>query len=152
SASFAFWVLLILNFLNYLNRYAFAGLSSAIRDGLKFNNAEIGLLVSVFYLTYTLAALPIGYFADKFARKAIVAGSMLLMSVATILTGVFPLLSALIGVKILLGIGQGAFYPSSTPLIATQYPPSLRARVVGRWTAGALLGAAVGFLMGTVAK
>ncbi|HEX9068639.1 MAG TPA: MFS transporter [Ktedonobacterales bacterium] len=147
SPTFAFWVLLILNFLNYLNRYVFVGLTPLIQKDLKFNDAELGLLGSVFFLVYTVVALPIGYLADRVARKAIVAGSMFLMSIATILTGFFPSLNALLGVKVLLGTGQGAFYPSSTPLLAAQFSPSRRARILGTWTAGALVGAGLGFLM-----
>jgi hypothetical protein len=146
-AGYVFWVMFVANFTNYLDRFIFAGISPYIQRDLGFNDAQLGLLGSVFFLVYTLFALPFGFFAERIARKTIVGAGMVIAGVATILTGVFPELTALIGVKALFGFGQSGFYPAGTPFLAAQFPPSQRARVIGRWGVGAVIGAALGYLL-----
>ncbi len=144
---YAFWVLFVANFFNYLERFIFSGISPWIQRDLGFNDAQIGLLGSVFFLAYTVFALPFGFLGERVARKTIVGLGMAIAGVATVLTGVFFNLTALIGIKTAFGFGQSSFYPAGTPFLAAQYPPPQRAKVFARWGVGALIGAALGFLL-----
>jgi len=146
-AGYAFWVLFVANFFNYLERFIFSGISPWIQRDLGFNDAQIGLLGSVFFLVYTAFALPFGFLAERVARKTVVGFGMAIAGVATVLTGVFLNLTALIGIKTAFGFGQSSFYPAGTPFLAAQYPPAQRAKVFARWGVGALIGAALGFLL-----
>lgn len=146
-ASYVFWLMFIINFLNYLDRWIFSGLSPIIRDDLHLNDTQIGLLNSAFLLIYTLVALPLGFLADRASRKLIVGAGVALWSMATIFTGLATNFATLLGVRSLLGIGEGSYYPAGTPMLAAYYPPSRRASILSRWSVGALIGAAVGFLL-----
>jgi MFS family permease len=147
-AGYFFWVMFLANFVNYLQRWTFIGIGLSIERDLKINDAEFGLLASLFLLVYTLFAFPFGLLADRMSRRIVVGVGMLIGSVATVLTGLSYNLASLIGAKTLFGFGQSGFYPAGTPLLISQYPPSKRATVISRWTVGALIGTAIGFLMG----
>src|SRR5579884_2810355 len=144
-AAYVFWLMFLINFLNYLDRWIFTGLSLIIQQQLRIDDFQIGLLNSAFLLVYTLVALPLGFLADRRSRKGIVGVGVAIWSVATALTGLVSSFPALLGVRALLGIGEGSYYPAGTPMLAAQYPPARRATILSRWAVGALVGAAVGF-------
>jgi MFS transporter, Spinster family, sphingosine-1-phosphate transporter len=146
-ASYIFWLMFFINMLNYLDRWVFTGLSSVIQQELRLNDFQIGLLTSGFLLVYTIVAMPLGFYADRIARKTVVAIGVAIWSLATALTGLAGNFASLLGVRTLLGIGEGSYYPAGTPMLAAYFPPSRRAQVLARWSTGALIGAAVGFLL-----
>ncbi|HEV7128108.1 MAG TPA: MFS transporter [Ktedonobacterales bacterium] len=146
-AKYIFWLMFIINFLNYLDRWVFTGLSDIIQLDLKIDNTQIGLLATAFLLVYALVAMPLGFSADRVARKGIVGLGVAVWSVATVLTGFASNFLTLFGIRALLGIGEGSYYPAGTPMLAAQFPPKSRASVLARWSTGALIGAAVGFLL-----
>lgn len=146
-ASYVFWLMFIINFLNYLDRWIFTGLSTVIQQDLRINDFELGLLGSAFLLVYTLVALPLGFLADRASRKLIVGAGVAIWSLATAFTGLAGNFTTLLGIRSLLGIGEGSYYPAGTPMLAAYYPPARRASILSRWSVGALIGAAVGFLL-----
>ncbi|MGZ3639236.1 MAG: spinster family MFS transporter [Ktedonobacterales bacterium] len=146
-ASYVFWLMFIINFLNYLDRWIFTGLSPIIQQDLRINDFQIGLLGSAFLLVYTLVALPLGFLADRISRKLIVGAGVAIWSLATAFTGLAGNFATLLGIRSLLGVGEGSYYPAGTPMLAAYYPPSRRASILSRWSVGALIGAAVGFLL-----
>ena len=146
-AAYIFWLMFVINFLNYLDRWIFTGLSPIIQKDLHLSDFQIGLLSSAFLLVYTIVALPLGFLADRIARKTIVAAGVAVWSLATALTGLAGNFPILLTVRTFLGIGEGSYYPAGTPLLAAYYAPSRRATIISRWSVGALIGAAVGFLL-----
>ncbi len=146
-AAYIFWLMFIINFLNYLDRWIFTGLSPIIQKELHLSDFQIGLLTSAFLLVYTIVALPLGFLADRVARKSIVALGVAIWSLATAFTGLAGNFPILLTVRTFLGIGEGSYYPAGTPMLAAYYPPSRRATIISRWAVGALIGAAGGFLL-----
>lgn len=146
-AAYIFWLMFVINFLNYLDRWIFTGLSPVIQKELHLSDFQIGLLTSAFLLVYTIVALPLGFLADRIARKTIVALGVAVWSLATAFTGLAGNFPILLTVRTFLGIGEGSYYPAGTPLLAAHYAPSRRASIISRWSVGALIGAAIGFLL-----
>ncbi len=146
AAAYVFWIMFLINFLNYFDRYIFLGLELPIKATLGLSDFEIGTAVGVFLLVYTIVALPMGFVADRIARKTVVAVGVAIWSVASFATGLASSALSLLGIRAFLGIGEGSYYPSGTPMLAAHYTPSRRPSILGRWTVGALAGAAVGFL------
>ena len=146
-AAYVFWLMFIINFLNYLDRWIFTGLSPVIQQDLRLDDFQIGLLTTGFLLVYTIVAMPLGFLADRRSRKGIVGLGVAIWSIATALTGLASGFITLLGIRTVLGIGEGSYYPAGTPMLAAYYPPSRRAQILSRWSVGALIGAAVGFLV-----
>jgi MFS transporter, Spinster family, sphingosine-1-phosphate transporter len=147
AAAYVFWIMFLINFLNYFDRFIFLGLEKSIQDTLHLSDFELGTAVGVFLLVYTLVALPLGFMADRIARKTVVAVGVAVWSVASFATGFAASALSLLGIRAFLGIGEGSYYPAGTPLLAAHFPPARRPVILGRWTVGALVGAAVGFLV-----
>lgn len=145
-AAYVFWLMFLINFLNYFDRFIFLGLEKSIQTSLHLSDFELGTAVGLFLLVYTLVALPLGFIADRISRKTVVAVGVAVWSVASFATGLARSALSMLGIRAFLGIGEGSYYPSGTPLLAAYYPPTRRPAILGRWTVGALLGAAVGFL------
>lgn len=148
-AAYVFWLMFVINFLNYLDRWIFSGLSPFIQRDLHLSDSQIGLLNSAFLLVYTIVALPMGFLADRIARKTIVALGVTIWSLATVFTGLASNFPILLSIRALLGVGEGSYYPAGTPMLGAYYAPSRRATIIARWSIGALIGAAVGFLLAT---
>lgn len=147
-AAYIFWLMFLINFFNYLDRWIFTGLSPIIQQDLNLTNFEVGLVSSsAFLLVYTLVAMPLGFLADRIRRRTVVASGVAIWSLATVFTGIVRSFPPLLLVRTILGIGEGSYYPAGTPLLAAYYPPSRRASVMGQWSVGALIGAAIGFLL-----
>jgi sugar phosphate permease len=85
--------------------------------------------------------------ADRISRKTVVAAGVAVWSIASFATGLAANAASMLGIRAFLGIGEGSYYPSGTPMLAAYYPPARRPAIFGRWTVGALVGAAVGFLV-----
>ncbi len=146
-AAYVFWLMFLINFLNYLDRWIFTGLSFIVQQDLKIDDFRVGLLNSAFLLVYVVLAMPLGFLADRVSRRSIVAAGVAVWSLATAFTGLVTSYGPLFATRALLGVGEASYYPAGTPMLAAYYPPSRRARILARWGVGSLIGAAAGFLL-----
>src|SRR5436305_6736330 len=148
QARFAFTILLIINVLNYADRYVLPAVLPKIRTDLGLTPFQEGLLGSSFLLVYGLATLPLGVLADRGIRKNIVALCVAIWSIATVMAGVTRNFLQLFTVRSVLGIGEAGYAPASLSLLGDFFPKSKRGRILSYWSAGTLLGAAIGFTLG----
>jgi len=146
-ARYIFWLMFLINLVNYADRFVFSGFSKIIQDEFGFNDSQIGFLASGFLLVYALVAFAFGFLADRTSRKNIVAAGVAVWSLATALTAVASSFGAMLFARTIVGIGEGSYYPAGTPMLAAYFPPSRRAQVFSRWSVGSLVGGAVGFLI-----
>lgn len=151
-AAYIFWLMFLINLINYFDRFIFAGLSPQIQATLHLSDFQVGLAGSAFLAIYTIISLPLGFLADRVARKTIVGLGVAVWSIASFATGLAGNFAALLGIRTALGIGEGSYYPAGTPLLAAFYTPARRPSVFARWTVGALLGGAIGFLAASFFK
>lgn len=148
QARFAFTVLLIINILNYADRYVLPAILPKIRSDLGLTPLQEGLLGSSFLLVYALATLPLGIWADRSIRKNIVSLCVGIWSVATVLAGFTRNFVQLFLVRSVLGIGEAGYGPASLSLLGDFFPKAKRGRILSYWSAGTLIGAAIGFTIG----
>ncbi|MBY0505773.1 MAG: MFS transporter [Bryobacteraceae bacterium] len=105
---------------------------------------ERGRLLSAFFVSYTLLQIPAGWFVDKYGVKIPYAAGFLvwsLMSAATAWVGNF---SQLLGLRLLLGVGESLNTPAGMRWIRFNVPESQRGLVVGIYMAAAKVGPAIG--------
>ncbi len=95
-----------------------------------------------------LASIPMGYISDRFGRKWMIICGMVLISIATFVSGFSKTAGQLIAFQFLLGFGSAAFIPSSSAIIGDIFPPAKLARAMSVTLIGVFSGIAVGFLMG----
>ncbi len=148
QARFAFTVLLIVNVLNYADRYVLSAILPSIKHDFNLSDFEGGLLISSFLIVYAFATLPLGIWADRGIRKNIVALCVGIWSVATALAGFTQNLIQLFSMRSILGIGEAGYAPASLSLLGDFFSRAQRARVLSFWSIGTLLGAAIGVSLG----
>ncbi len=149
-ASYVFWVMFSINFFNYFDRYILPSALDPIAKDLHLNPAGVGLLPSAFLTVYAIFALPLGFWADRGIRKNVIALGVGIWSLFTFLSGFAFNLASLFLTRAFVGIGEAGYYPAGTSLLSDYFPSAKRAQILARWTAGSLIGLALGFVAGGV--
>ncbi len=147
-AWYVFWLMCGLNFINYADRYIFTAVSDTVQKQLNFNDFQFGLFGSAFLIVYSLVAFPLGYLSERFSRKIVVGTGVALWSLATLLTGRATDFTTMFLARSAVGVGEGSYYPSGTPLLAAWFTVKRRSSILSWWGASALVGAGIGFLFG----
>jgi MFS family permease len=148
QARFAFTILLIINILNYADRYVLSAVLPKIHTDLGLTSLEEGLLGSSFLLVYAIATLPLGVWADRSIRKNIVSFCVGIWSFATVLAGLARNFAQLFLVRSVLGFGEAGYAPASLSLLGDHFSRAHRGRILSYWSMGTLIGAAIGFTIG----
>jgi MFS family permease len=124
-----------------------------LEQSLHIGNARIGLLNSVALVIGAVAVIPVGLFVDRFRRIPILAVSMVLWSITTMLGAVASSYSTLLLTRVGLGAVTATAGPAIASLTGDYFPSRERGRVYGYILSGEIAGTAVGFVIsGTVAS
>lgn len=143
-------VLIGINFLNYLDRYLPAAAASAIQDEFHLSDGELGLLGTAFLLVYAVASVPLGLWADRSARRAVIGTGVAIWSVATLFTGFARSFPQLLLTRGVLGIGEASYFPAGTSLLSDLFDKNARGRTMAFRDAGSVFGIAVGYVGGGI--
>ncbi|TSI02636.1 MFS transporter [Lysinibacillus sp. BW-2-10] len=108
-----------------------------------------GLLGSLFFAGYMLTQFPGGYFGDKYGHRNMIILSILWAGITTVFTGLFEGLLVFIALRVLTGLGEGAFYSNDRSLIAQVTPPKKLGLGMGIVMGGLSVGLTLG-LVGTI--
>jgi len=105
-----------------------------------------GLIGGLFFAGYMLTQFPGGYLGDKYGHRTVITISLIWAGLATMLSGVITGLVAFIAVRVITGLGEGAFYSNDRSLIAEKTPPEKRSLGMGF----VITGLAIGITIATV--
>ncbi len=94
-----------------------------IRDDLKLDYAQAGLLVSAFTLTYGISHLPAGWLCDRLGPRLLIAIGISGASFAGLLVGLSRSYLLMAVFLVLMGITSGGYHPASAPLITGSVEP-----------------------------
>lgn len=152
SRRYAWYVVLLLTLtqiVSYVDRFLPSLLIGSIKDDLGLSDFQAGLLLGpAFGIFYVFVGVPIGWLADRFSRRAILAAGISIwcgMTAAAGLTRSFlPLFMARLGV----GLGEATVAPCSVSLISDYFTRESRAPAISLFMAGTFLGAGMAFLFG----
>ncbi len=141
-------LLAIAVFINYVDRGAIATAAPLIKDALRLTNSQIGVLLSAFFWTYTPCQLLAGWMAERTGAARVLALGLAVWASATVLTGLAGGFAMLLGLRLLLGLGESAFFPCSSKMLAEALPAHRLGGANGAIGAGVALGPAFGTLAG----
>jgi MFS transporter, ACS family, D-galactonate transporter len=114
--------------INYIDR---ANLSVAVPyldQDLNLGPGATGLILGAFFWTYAVFQLPMGYWVDKFGARLVFSVAVAWWSVFTAATALARDFFTLLGLRLLLGIGEAGGYPSSAKVVSQWFPRDERAR------------------------
>ena len=117
-----------------------------VAEQFAMTSTDKGLVTAATLAGILIGALALGGLADRFGRKPVFIGEMVLLAVALVgaafSTGTIPLVTALF----VIGLALGADYPTAHLVISESIPAAVRGRLV----LGAFSFQAVGAVLGTV--
>ncbi|XP_012262476.2 putative inorganic phosphate cotransporter [Athalia rosae] len=102
-----------------------------------------GVILSAFYWGYVVTHVPGGYLSERFGGKYVLALGIFSTAIFTLLTPIVITWggsTALVVLRILMGLGEGTTFPALNFMLAQWTPPTERSRMGSMVFAGAQLG------------
>jgi MFS family permease len=150
-AGTALLILLVVSiFINYIDRSNLSIAAPLIQKEMHFNDAQMGLLFSAFFWTYSsLQVVGIaGWLSDRFAIGWVFTASFLIWACATLATGLLSGFVALFAMRLVLGAGESLAYPCYCRILASEVPQHQRGRANALLDAASKLGPGLGTFIG----
>lgn len=129
-------------FVCYIDRVNISVAILAMQDAFGWTETTKGLVLSAFFVGYMLFQVPSGLLASRVGGKVVLGMAVVWWSLFTLLTpaAAFLGLPALIGARILMGLGEAAMFPGAYSMYARWVPTSERSRAIGIGLSGIPLG------------
>lgn len=152
GARFSLALLILINLVNYIDRYILAAVEPNIRTEFLPNDpnasTKTGQLATAFLIAYMVFAPLFGWLAEKFNRWAIVGAGVIFWTLATGATALAKDYNTLLLCRILVGVGEAAWGPTAPAIIADMYPVSRRGYVMSWFYVAIPAGSAMGYILG----
>ncbi len=148
----ALTLLVLINLVCYLDRYIISAVASRIEvdffPGDPTANTKIGLLMSMFMVSYMLTAPVFGWLADRYSRWTIIGISVALWSLASGASGLAGSFTMLLLTRVFLGLGEAGYGPAAPTIISDHYPVEKRGQVMAWFFMAIPVGSALGYAWG----
>jgi MFS family permease len=136
--------------INYVDRGTISTAAPLLEKQLALSPSQLGWVLSAFFWAYVSSQPLMGWLSDRVGAARVLAGGFTLWSVATVLTGLSAGLTALVGARLLMGVGESVTYPSALALLAQRVTDRHRARATSVLQLGGMIGPALGTFLGGV--
>ena len=149
---YAWYVVAALTFVyifSFIDRQILNLLVGPIRRDLGISDTQMSLLMGFsFALFYTVCGIPLGWLADRFSRRSIIAVGFVFWSIMTAGCGLAQNFSQMLMMRMGVGVGEAALSPSAYSLISDYFPKEKRATAISVYSMGIYLGSGLAFLLG----
>jgi len=123
--------LFMIGVVNYLDRSALSIANTTIQKDLAISPMQMGVMLSAFSIAYAFSQLPLGALIDKLGSKLALGGSLVVWSVAQAAFGLFSSYGHLVGLRVLLGIGEAPVFPSAAKALSEWFDTQERGTATG---------------------
>lgn len=132
--------------LNYLDRQMLASMKFSVMQDIPDIGLEAkwGTILALFKWVYALLSPIGGYVADRYSRRYVIAGSLLVWSMVTWMTGQVATYEGLLATRAFMGISEAFYIPAALALITDVHQGSTRSRAVGFHQMGIYCGVILG--------
>jgi ACS family sodium-dependent inorganic phosphate cotransporter len=133
----------------YTDRVNISVAAVAMKEDLGWSQTQKGFVLSSFFIGYMLFMFASGWLATRFGGKRVLGVAVLAWSAFTLLTppAAAMSLTALIAVRIAMGIGEAAMFPATYELFGRWIPLAERTRAAARLLSGVPVGTLVGLMV-----
>jgi MFS family permease len=107
-------LLCLLYLILFVNRVNISTAAPLMKADLALSNTQLGLVFSAFAIPYALFQLIGGWIGDKFGPRLTLSVCCALVGVSTILTAAASGFASLFALRLALGFGEGAAFPTAT--------------------------------------
>ena len=119
-----------------------------IAEQYNFTTSQTGLIMSLFFLGYSLMQIPGGWLADKIGYKKVLILSLSLVSVFTFAFGFAGSLILFILIRFFAGVGHAGYPPSTSKSIAGNFSKDRRTFIQSLILSTSGIGGILAFLIG----
>jgi ACS family D-galactonate transporter-like MFS transporter len=134
----------VMMMLCYIDRVNLSVAARSIAASYRLSPVQLGFVFSSFLWTYLVCLIPLGFAVDRWGARTVTAASLLIWSVAGILTGVSTTYAGLFASRLALGVGEAVSYPAGGRIMREWAPRSERGTAAALLNSGAYAGLAAG--------
>ncbi len=142
-------VLALINLVAYAARNALFAVYPALIARYDIDNADLGLLQTVFMIPHAAATLGFGWAGDRYDRRRVIAFGMAIAGVAGALGVVGESYLGLAVSRALVGFGTAAVVPVANSILGQVFEGPKKASRMAVFNLGLFVGGVVGFGFGT---
>jgi MFS family permease len=142
-------VLALTNLVSYAARNALFTVYPDLTARFAIDDAQIGLLQTVFMLPHAAATLPFGWAGDRYDRRRVIIAGMVLASLAGAAGALGHSYGGLAVSRALVGLGTAAVVPVANSILAQIFEGPHKASRLSIFNLGLFLGGVVGFAAGS---
>src|SRR5580704_14952826 len=136
-------ILSIAGVINYIDRGSLAIANTTIRADLGISATRMGVLLSLFSLSYAISQLPMGILLDRLGERLVLGAGMFLWSLTQTATGFVRGFASFVGARVGLAVGESPFVVSAVKAVNDWFDVRDRATPMGIVNASTTLGQAV---------
>ena len=112
--------------ISYIDRSAIGLALPSISKDFTLAPTQMGVVISAFFIGYSIMQLPGGWMADKFGSKSVILIALTLWSIFTFMTGHASSLAGLLFLRFVFGLCEGPYAGACYRGIAEYFPRELR--------------------------
>jgi MFS family permease len=129
----------------YMDRISISVAAPVIIRDMGWDEASLGLILSAFFVGYTMLQIPGGWLADRFGGKIVLTIGVIWWSFFMIVTPLAGTVVAMAAFRVCMGLGEGVNFPSIQSVIARWIPVREYSRVMGFTLSGISVGNIIAF-------
>ena len=127
-------------FFNYADRMAVSAIFPLLKAEYNFNTEELALIAIAFTWVYAATAPFAGQMSDRFPRKPIILGGLLIWSIVTGFTSICSKVWHFVLVRGSEGLGETFYFPASMSLVSDYHDRTTRSRAMSIHQTGVYAG------------
>lgn len=136
-------ILSIAGVINYIDRGSLAIANTTIRSDLGISATRMGILLSIFSLTYAISQLPMGLLLDRFGERLLLGAGMFVWSLTQMATGLVTGFASFVFARVGLAVGESPFVVSAVKAVSDWFDVRDRATPMGIVNASTTMGQAI---------
>lgn len=122
-----------------------------VRAALGIDDVQMGLLQGLaFAVFYVACGVPLGWAADRWSRRWIILGGLVVWGLATAGCGLARTFPQLLAARFVVGVGEAALLPAAYSMIGDFFPRARVTTAMSVFSTGAMVGAGAALGLGGV--
>ena len=143
----AVWLLCAGVMIGYVHRVDLSSALPLMAKEMDWRALQQGQALAAFFWIYFILQIPAGLATDRWGVRRVYWVGFLAWCVATAATSLATSLAMVIGLRLLLGVGQSILTPAALRYIRFSFDEDRRGSAVGVYMAGTKIGPAIGFVI-----
>lgn len=132
----------------YMDKNMVATAIIPIAEQLNFSPSQTGMIMSMFFLGYSVMQIPSGWLADKVGAKKVLMISLGMIALFSFMFGSVSSLMLFFAIRLFAGIGHGGYPASVSKSIAENFVPEQRTMVQSLILSTSGIGGILAFTLG----